>query len=187
MAVNLPTAHSIHYLLSFPIFRSLMRWLQPVAMLDDCGLDGSYIPFTLLKNVFCNMPYFLPHGVLVKKTNRLSWCIQLRSEMRWVYGLFPSTVVSPPPVASPPSSQLRLILYLVRLIWPYSDSLLFFSCSPRRHCTWIFNLHPTGWYDLSEVGGAFGAQWSDHTVWGIYKALLFISHCKWKHLSWKSK
>lgn len=51
---------------------------------------------------------------------------------------------------------------------------VFFSSS-WWHRPRVTNFHPIRRYDLSEVGGACGAQWGHHTVWGMEHAFNFPS------------
>lgn len=44
--------------------------------------------------------------------------------------------------------------------------VLVISYSSRRHSTRVSHLHPTGWHDLPEVGGACWAQWPYYPIWG---------------------
>lgn len=70
--------------------------------------------------------------------------------------------------------QREIILYL-HSIDQRLPVLLFRSS--RRHCSRISHVHPAGWHDLPQMGGACGTQWSHHTVWGMcFSALSSLSY-----------
>lgn len=77
--------------------------------------------------------------------------------------------------------QERLTMGLA-LQFPRQMFVLTISYSSRRHSTGVAHLHPTGWHDLPEVGGARRAQWPYYPIWGEPREtpcwITLFCHCK---------